>query len=105
MDEVKKVDWQKLEQQLRLSYEQINWSNLQDKINTSLAQIKIDSIHQALTLNLKELNLLEKAMKENNIVAIPDTDIRLDVIHENQKKAEDQLEKIKAAKAKKIVRL
>lgn len=105
LDEVKKIDWEKLEQQLRISYEQINWSNLQDKINTSLAQIKIDSIKQALTINLKELNLLEKAMNENNIVAIPDTEICIDAIHENQKKAEAQLEKIKAVKAKKVVRL
>jgi len=56
-------------------------------------------------VNLKELNLLELAMKENNIVAIPDTEISLEAIHASQQKAAAQLEKIKAVKAKKIVRL
>ncbi|HEX6845768.1 MAG TPA: M56 family metallopeptidase [Chitinophagaceae bacterium] len=102
---VDKVNWNKLEDQLRLSYSQINWDDVNQKLNTSLVQIKLDSIQQQLNLNLKTLITVEKAMKENKVCAIPDTDITLQVVQENQKKAKEQLAILKAARVKKIVRL
>ena len=103
--EVDKVNWNKLEDQLRLSYNQINWDNVNEKINTSLAQIKLDSIQQQLNVSLKTLINVENTLKENNCHAIPDTDVTLQIVQENQQKAREQLQIIKAAKVKKIVRL
>ena len=102
---VDNVNWNKLEEQLRLSYAQINWEDVHRKINTSLFQIKLDSVQQQLNFNLKTLINVEKALKENNVTAIPDTDITLQLVQENQQKAKDQLAKIKAVRVKKIVRL
>ena len=102
---VDKVNWNKLEDQLRLSYSQINWDDVHQKINTSLVQIRLDSVQQEINFNLKTLINVEKAMKENNVDAIPDSDITLQLVLENQQKAKDQLAKIKAARIKKIVRL
>ncbi|HET6769882.1 MAG TPA: M56 family metallopeptidase, partial [Chitinophagaceae bacterium] len=102
---VDNVNWNKLEEQLRLSYSQINWEDVNQKINTSLAQIKLDSIQHQINFNLKTLIHVEKAMKESNVCAIPDTDITLQAIMENQQKAKDQLQRLKAARVKKIVRL
>jgi hypothetical protein len=103
--EVDKANWNKLEDQLRLSFTQINWDNVNEKINTSLIQLKLDSIQSRISLDLKTLVSIEKAMKENNVCAIPDTDITLQLVQENQEKAREQLEKIRAARVKKIVRL
>ena len=103
--EVDKVNWNKLEDQLRLSYSQINWDNVNEKINTSLAQIKLDSLQQQLSVSLKTLVNVEKALKENNCTAIPDTDITLQFVIENRQKAKEQLQLLKAARVKKIVRL
>ena len=100
-----KMNWNKLEDQLRLSYSQINWEEVHQKLNTSLVQIKLDSIQQQINFNLKTLVNVEKAMKENNVTAIPDSDVTLQLVQENQQKAKDQLAIIKAAKVKKIVRL
>jgi hypothetical protein len=100
-----KVNWNKLEEQLRLSYSQINWDDVNQKLNTSLFQIKLDSVQQQINFNLKTLVNVEKAMKENNVTAIPDSDVTLQLVQENQQKAKDQLAIIKAAKVKKIVRL
>ena len=100
-----KVNWNKLEEKLRLSYSQINWDDVHQKINTSLFQIKLDSVRQQINFNLKTLVNVEKAMKENNVTAIPDSDITLQLVQDNQQKAKDQLAIIKAAKVKKIVRL
>lgn len=101
----KKVDWNKIEDQLRLSYEKINWENVNEKLNNSLAQIKLDSIQQQLTVSLKTLVNLEKMMKENDVTAIPDTEISLQAVKENQQKAKAQLTKLRAARTKKIIRL
>ncbi len=103
--ETDNVNWNKLENQLRLAYAQINWDNVNDKINTSLAQIKLDSIQTHLSLNLKALIDLEKVMKENNITGIPDTEICIQTVKENQQKAREQLNILKSARTKKIVRL
>ena len=100
-----KVNWDKLEDQLRLSYSQINWEEVHQKLNTSLFQIKLDSVQQQINFSLKTLVNVEKAMKENNVTAIPDSDVTLQLVQENQQKAKDQLAIIKAAKVKKIVRL
>ena len=100
-----KVNWNKLEDQLRLSYSQINWEEVHQKLNTSLFQIKLDSVQQQINFSLKTLVNVEKAMKENNVTAIPDSDVTLQLVQENQQKAKDQLAIIKAAKVKKIVRL
>jgi len=103
--EADKMNWNKLEDQLRLAYSQINWETVDDKLNTSLAQIKLDSVQQQLNINLKSLIDLEKVMKENNVNAIPDSDVTLQLVQENQQKAKDQLLKLKAIRVKKIVRL
>ncbi|HMK18367.1 MAG TPA: M56 family metallopeptidase [Chitinophagaceae bacterium] len=100
-----KVNWNNLEDKLRLSYSQINWEEVNQKLNTSLVQIKLDSIQQQINFSLKTLVNVEKAMKENNVTAIPDSDVTLQLVQENQQKAKDQLAIIKAAKVKKIVRL
>jgi len=100
-----KVNWNKLEEQLRLSYSQINWEDVHQKINNSLFQIKLDSVQQQINFNLKTLVSVEKALKANNVTAIPDSDVTLKLVQENQQKAKDQLAIIKAAKVKKIVRL
>jgi hypothetical protein len=103
--ETDNVNWNKLETQLRLTYNQINWDNVNQKINTSLAQIKLDSLQQQITLNLNSLIDLEKVMKENNVNAIPDSDITIQLVQENQQKAKDQLQRIKTARVKKIIKL
>src|SRR4029079_10551971 len=48
-----KVNWNKLEDKLRLSYSQINWEEVNQKLNTSLVQIKLDSIQQQINFSLK----------------------------------------------------
>ena len=103
--EADNVNWNKLENQLRLAYAEINWDNVNDKINFSLAQIKLDSIQTQLSLNLKSLINLEKVMKENNVTAIPDTEICIQTVKENQQKAREQLNILKNARTKKIVKL
>jgi uncharacterized protein with NRDE domain len=90
---------------LRLSYDHIDWNKVNDQVATSLAQIKLDSIQHEVKLTLNNLIDLETLLKENKATSIPDTDVSLELIKENQQKANAQLDKIKAIRNKKIVRL
>lgn len=103
--EVNRYEWNKLETQLRLSYENIDWNKVNDRVKISLAQLKTDSIQHQVNLALGSLTKLETWMKENNISAIPDTDISLERIMDNKQQAKAQLDKIKATRNKKIVSL
>lgn len=103
--EVNKIDWKKLEEQLKLSFENINWNKVNDQITTSLAQIKLDSIQQQVKITINKLVNLENWMKENNTTSIPDSDVSLKSIIENQLKAKAQLEKIKTTRTKKVVKI
>lgn len=103
--EVNKIDWNKLETQLRLSYNHIDWNRVNEQVSTLLAQIKLDSIQNEVKFTLNSLVNLENLMKENNTNFIPDTDVSLELVKENQQKAKAQLDKIKSVRTKKIVRL
>lgn len=100
-----KVDWKQLEDKLKLSYEQINWDKVGEQITSSLTQMKMDSIQCQLNINLKNLYDLEKLLKENNVTLIPDSEISLESIQENQQKAKEQLLKLRATRTKKIVKI
>ncbi|HLF44983.1 MAG TPA: M56 family metallopeptidase [Chitinophagaceae bacterium] len=104
-EEVNNIDWKKLEDQLRLSYEIINWNKVNDQLSASLAQIKLDSIQQQLTVAIDHLVKLEVWMQENKTTSIPDSDVSLKSIFENKLKAKAQLEKIKTARIKKVVKI
>lgn len=103
--EFNKVDWQKLEDKLRLSYNSIDWEKINGQLYSSLAQIKIDSIQSVISLAMSDLGKIEKWMKENNVTCIPDSDITIHSVNAIQRKAQLQLNKLKAAKQKKIVRI
>jgi hypothetical protein len=103
--EVNNVDWVKLEGQLRLSYDNINWDKVNDQISLSMAQIKLDSIQHEINLAINSLVKLEKWMKDNKTTSIPDSDVSLKHIKESQLKAKAQLEKIRIARTKKVVKI
>ena len=67
--------------------------------------MKMDSIQCQLIINLKNLYDLEKLLKENNVTLIPDSEVSLEAIQENQQKAREQLLKLKATRTKKVVKI
>lgn len=102
---VEDFDWNKLENQLKLSYDQINWPKVNEQVQISLAQIRVDSVYVVLSKSLVELDKLEVWMNQNKATSIPDTDITISTINENQKKLKLELDRLKNLKNRKIVNL
>ncbi|MFI5132199.1 MAG: M56 family metallopeptidase [Chitinophagales bacterium] len=103
--ELSKVDWSKIKQRLTLAYDNIDWNRVNENLNTALVAIKMDSLQEAYTQTLTELSSIQKELCENNLKAIPDTDISMESIEENKIKVQEAIKTLNKVKTKKIVRL
>jgi hypothetical protein len=100
-----KVNWQKLEDKLRFSYNTINWEKVNTQLNTAINTIKLDSLTEVYNIALEDLNKAEDWMTQNKAVSIPDTDLQLSEIKVHQVQVQKQIETIKAIKERKIIHL
>ena len=57
-----KVNWQNLENKLRLSYNNINWEKVNTQLNTAITTIKLDSLTEVYNIALDDLNKAEDWM-------------------------------------------
>jgi hypothetical protein len=100
-----KVNWQNLENKLRLSYNNINWEKVNTQLNTAIATIKLDSLTAVYNIALDDMNKAEDWMTQNKVDAIPDTDLQLNEIKIQKVQVQKQIETIKAIKERKIIHL
>jgi len=106
LSEFGKVDWKKVEDQLRISYDKINWDKIGDKLNAAIGDIKLDSMQKVYSTIVVELNKVECLIAKNKVENIlPDTDITLQKVQEKKQQTLNQLSKLRAARARKIVHL
>ncbi|HEY2721970.1 MAG TPA: M56 family metallopeptidase [Chitinophagaceae bacterium] len=105
LDNVEKINWQKLEEKLKLSYNQINWNRVNAQLNTAITKITLDSLVTEYNSTLSDLSTAQKWMTENQVESIPDTDLKLGEVKAQTDRVQKEIEIIKAIKAKKIVRL
>ena len=103
--ELNKINWSDVENKIRLSYNNIDWEKVNNQVSTSLAEIKIDSLNHVVNMTLDNLGKLKSMMKETNSNSIPDTDITLKKVTENELKVKAKLEQLKKARIRKIVRI
>jgi len=100
-----KVDWDKMENNLRLAYDQIDWNKINDELSKAMVEIKMDSLQQVYTVAIAELSALKKELVQNNVQGIPDTDICLKSVEENKKNIQRAMNNLKKIRSRKIVHL
>ena len=106
MKELSQVNWNKLQEQLRSSYDKINWDQIGDQLNKAITEIKLDSLQQVYSTTVTELNKLECMVAENKeTIVVPDSDITLEKVKERKRLTLTQLDKVRAVRSKKIVHL
>ncbi|MES1222672.1 MAG: M56 family metallopeptidase [Bacteroidota bacterium] len=104
-NEVNKINWNKLENKLRLAYKNIDWDQINEQLTTAVAQIRIDSIQKVYSEVASNLDLMQKELATNDQDAIPDTDITLKEIELKKKEVTRTLNTLKAIQSKKIIHL
>ncbi|MER3497593.1 MAG: hypothetical protein C4308_02600 [Chitinophagaceae bacterium] len=103
--ELEELNWQNLEEKLKLFYKQLNWDNITARLTTEMTNIRLDSLTTVYNLALQNLSQAESWMQENNCTSIPDTDLQLQQVRKQQEQLRQQLRQIKAIRNKKIIHL
>jgi hypothetical protein len=103
--ELERMDWKKLENRLRLSYNDINWDKVNNSINSAITKITLDSLTNVINLALTNLDAAETWMTNNQCNTIPDTDLNLKIIQAEKEKVQQKLKIVNAVKQKKVVRI
>lgn len=104
-EQMKKVDWEKMEDKLRLAYDRIEWNKVNEELNKAITEIKIDSLQDAYSSALVELSALQQQLSANNMKGIPDTDISLKNVEQSRKEVQKAIITLNRVKAKKIIHL
>ena len=103
--EINKVDWNKLEDKLRLAYDKIDWERINDQLGTAVNQIRLDSLQKVYSEAASNLNIIHEQLSCNNLKGIPDTDITLQEVEQKKQEVNKTLRILKVLRSKKIVHL
>jgi beta-lactamase regulating signal transducer with metallopeptidase domain len=103
--EMKKVDWKKMENKLRVAYDRIEWNKVNEELNKAITEIKIDSLQEAYSQAMVQLSSLQDQLCANNLTGIPDTDISLKAVEQGKKEVQKAMNTLIKVKAKKIIHL
>mgnify|MGYP003574859445 CR=1 FL=1 len=99
--------WKKLETDLKLkaTYDQTELQKISDKLQTEVLKLRIDSLEKSFTSALTELTIVKKELQKAKEKGIPDSDITLSAIDQQQKTITNFLQVIDSVKKRRIVDL
>jgi len=103
--ELSKVDWNKMKDKLSLAYDRIDWNVVNDNLSKALTEIKIDSLQQVYATAISELSTIQKELCENNLTAIPDTDVSLASVEQTKKNVQKAIITLNKVRTRKIIHL
>lgn len=103
--ELEKVDWNKMEDKIRTSYNNIDWPQVNEKIGVELKKIRLDSFINVYNVALSNIKIAKQELQEQNLKGIPDSHITVCALDSAKKVMEESLSKLKAVKEKKIIKL
>ena len=102
---IEKLNWEIIENKLRVAYDSINWKNVNNELNKVLVEIRLDSLQKVYTNVVSNLSCLERELVKSGAPGIPDTDITLETVECKKKEVLKAINTIKSAKTRKIVHL
>ncbi len=103
----KDESWKKLEADLKLkaTYDQPELQKLSNKLQTEVFQLRMDSLEKSFNSALTELKIVEKELLKAKEKGIPDSDITLSVIDQQQKTITSLLQVMDSVKKRRIIEL
>ncbi|HET7897283.1 MAG TPA: M56 family metallopeptidase, partial [Flavisolibacter sp.] len=107
LEELNKVSWSTIEQNLKANYDKFNWEAIQLDVNKAMVQVQIDSLQTVYTKALSELEKAEKNLKiKSKCSATPLPDASVEHLQMAKEALSKNLELLKAAsRPKKVVSL
>ena len=106
LSEINNLNWQNVEQNLKSNYDRINCESVHNKMNLAMLQLQADSLQTIYMMALTELQKAEKEAKSSaKVKMVPLPDSSLEALDAAKQTLRKNLDSLKAAKPKKIVRL
>ena len=103
LTELEKVDWKKMERNLKAGYEQIDWEKVNANLNQVLTTARLDSLQNNYSQVLAQINKTNSSKTKPCELAIPDVSVQ--EVNKVKIEVQLQLDQIKKLRTKKIVRL
>ncbi len=105
--ELEKVNWVKLENKLKASYDQLNWEKINDQIGSAMTKIKLDSLVQVYSIVKENLVQAEKMAVSNDTISsqVPIPDVSVEKIRQSKEQVQKNLTRLKLIRSKKIIHL
>lgn len=107
LQELNKVSWSTIEQNLKANYNNVNWEAIQKDMNEAMVQVQIDSLKVVYSQALTELEKTEKNVRlKGKCSSNPMPDASLDRIQLAKESLQKNIELLKAAtRPKKVISL
>jgi len=104
-EKIDNLNWNKLEDNLRIAYDNIDWDEVNSQLHTAIAQITLDSLKTVLNAEASQLNRVQEELSANELTAIPDTDITLKEVEQKKQEVNKTLNNLRIIRTKKVVHL
>jgi hypothetical protein len=104
--EIEKLDWQKVEQNLKAKYQNVDWEKINTNISNAMTVIKLDSLQTNYSLILTQLEKAQAEAQKAQTSCTPIPDASITEIKQATKEMKVKVETLKAMRSnKKVVRL
>jgi beta-lactamase regulating signal transducer with metallopeptidase domain len=108
LNEVEKLNWYNVEQNIKANYDNLDWPNIKQNVNEIMAQVKMDSLQTVYAQALTELEKTQRDLQTKaKCSANPMPDASLDEIQKAKETLKKNLDSLKAAcnRDKKVISL
>jgi beta-lactamase regulating signal transducer with metallopeptidase domain len=103
--EMNKFDWSTWEDKLRYAYDQVNWDKVNNQLNEAISMMKTDSLVKVYNNAMIQFSKTREELAALSMEGIPDSDVSLKSLTEKQRQLEKEINRLKATRNKKVVRL
>ncbi|MES2880902.1 MAG: M56 family metallopeptidase [Bacteroidota bacterium] len=105
-NEIEKINWQNVEQNLKAKYEQVDWNRINASLKNQLYSMQLDSLQDNYNALITQLSKAEKDLAKQKTACSPLPDATVTDIAKAKEALKLKVESIKVQRsAKKIVRL
>jgi bla regulator protein blaR1 len=101
--EIEKLDWSRMEQNMKAAYEKMDWNKIQYQLASELAAANLDSVQQNLSSLVKQLDNLKTRACKTDVQALPDASVT--EIKKARELLELKIKEINSIKERKIIKL
>jgi beta-lactamase regulating signal transducer with metallopeptidase domain len=103
--QMSKLDMKKWERNLYKAYDKVDWERVNVELSNAISMIRLDSVRHVYLKALENICVVQSELKENNLTAIPDSDITLKEVELQKVEVQKAINKLKTVRDKKIIHL